>query len=304
MALAAGAFVSLADASHDYFSGNSSHAALSSFITEAAYVSYVSFRSTILLFDSTEQERRGLAFRRLTKLTQPWVTENPLFFHLSQTSPEGLRQAVDDAAAVGIEMIVQSFGTTFKMEENGTLYMEIISREIEYAHSKNIQVGGYDLIDLDRSGLGYDKEAIGIDGKVGGSACFASKWLDFLDPLIEAKINQAKLDMIETDGPYGGGLCSATNHSHHRGILDSQYWQMRLQANFYHKMRRLGVFVNAPDVYFQHGSNKMMFYGDPTNFGKPRKMDLLLSRQMVNCSGIRYCPLHNVMHTTYKHTHT
>lgn len=46
-------------------------------------------------------------------------------------------------------------------------------------------------------------------------------------------------------------------------------------------MRRLGVFVNAPDVYFQQGSNKMMFYADPTNFGKPRKMDLLLSRQML-----------------------
>ena len=28
----------------------------------------------------------------------------------------------------------------------------------------------------------------------------------------------------------GGGLCSATNHSHHKGLLDSQYWQMRLQA--------------------------------------------------------------------------
>ena len=57
---------------------------------------------------------------------------------------------------------------------------------------------------------------------------------------------------------------------------------MRLQAEFYQKMRRLGepsfnissttflgvqlmrggagVFVNAPDVYFSQGSNKMMFY--------------------------------------------
>ena len=32
-----------------------------------------------------------------------------------------------------------------------------------------------------------------------------------------------------------------------------RYWQMRLQGEFYHKMRRLGVFVNAPDVYFAHG---------------------------------------------------
>ena len=31
----------------------------------------------------------------------------------------------------------------------------------------------------------------------------------------------------------------------------------------------------------RQGSNKMMFYADPTNYGKPRKMDLLLSRQML-----------------------
>ena len=70
--------------------------------------------------------------------------------------------------------------------------------------------------------------------------------------------------MIETDGPYGGGrkkrrpanpvavpihdcfvaflvfealvlifyfsVCNSKNHSHHHGLLDSQYWQMRLQA--------------------------------------------------------------------------
>ena len=74
-----------------------------------------------------------------------------------------------------------------------------------------------------------------MDGTVGGSACYASKWLDFLDPLIEQKITEtgsctvplprqnpkcvenvcriidfmfvwvrccAGLTMIETDGPY------------------------------------------------------------------------------------------------------
>ena len=57
------------------------------------------------------------------------------------------------------------------------------------------------MIDLDRGGLGYDEEAISPDGQVTGSACFASKWLDFLDPLIEQKITDTGLDMIETDGP-------------------------------------------------------------------------------------------------------
>ena len=36
----------------------------------------------MLLLDTTEQERRGLAFRKLTRLTQPWVTENPVMMLL------------------------------------------------------------------------------------------------------------------------------------------------------------------------------------------------------------------------------
>ena len=57
------------------------------------------------------------------------------------------------------------------MEDNGTLYMAAMKHEIEYARSKNVEIGGYDLIDLDRANLGYDEELIGQDGTVGGSAC-------------------------------------------------------------------------------------------------------------------------------------
>jgi hypothetical protein len=211
-----------------------------------------------LVLDTTEQERRGLALRRVTSLTQPWVTENPLFFHLSNTTAAGVRQSIDDAAEVGIEMIVQSFGTSWKMENDSFEYMLLLKKQLAYAKSKGIEIGGYDLVDLDRAGLGYDEELIGPDGKVGGSACFASSWVDFLDPLIEGKI-AIGMSMVETDGPYGGGLCSAHNHSHHHSVLDSQYWQARLQSEFYKKMRSLGIFVNAPDVYFSQGANKMMF---------------------------------------------
>ena len=146
MALPAGAFVSLADATRSYFTEqNASHTSVNN--------TYHSFRATLLLFDTTEQERRGLAFKRLTKLTQPWVTvntaplakpallagcsqngavfqENPLFFHLSNTTPAGVRQAVDDAVEVGIEMIVQSFGTSWKMEDDGALCKRSSSRRL------------------------------------------------------------------------------------------------------------------------------------------------------------------------------
>jgi hypothetical protein len=63
-----------------------------------------------------------------------------LFFHLSETTPAGVRRTVDDAVEVGIEMIVQSFGTSWKMEDNGTLYMAAMKREIAYARSKSVEV--------------------------------------------------------------------------------------------------------------------------------------------------------------------
>ena len=64
--------MSLADASQDFFGNKNGTKGTGNFAA-----SFESFRATLLLLDSTDQERRGLAFRRLTKLTQPWVTENP-----------------------------------------------------------------------------------------------------------------------------------------------------------------------------------------------------------------------------------
>ena len=198
----------------------------------------------MLLLDTTERERRGLAYRRLAKLTMPWITENPLFVHLTNTTPAGVRRAVDDAQEVGMEMIIQSFGTTFDMENGNASYVAEIKSQAAYGKERGVEIGGYDLIVLDRANLGYGKELIGPDGAVGGSACFASEWNDYLAPLIRQKVD-AGLRMIETDGPYGGGLCSATNHTHHRDVRDSRYWQTRLQNEFYVDMRERGVFVNG-----------------------------------------------------------
>jgi hypothetical protein len=41
---------------------------------------------------------------------------------------------------------------------------------------------------------------------------------------------EANLSLVLTDGPFGGGECAATNHSHHVGEVDSVYQQQRLQV--------------------------------------------------------------------------
>lgn len=271
--LAPGAHVNLTDASVVFFNRTTTR-------FPASTVGFESFHTRLIFFDTTEQERRGLSVRRVSLLTTPWISENPLFFHLTDTSPAGIQNAADDAAAVGIEMLVQSFGTSFKMEDDSPLYMSILAHSIHYANAKGIEVGGYDLIDLDRSGLGPAWDVVGTDGKVGSSACFASGWTDHLYSLVNGKLS-LNLTMIETDGPYGGQVCSSKEHAHHSGLADSVYWQMRIQGDFFAVMRERGIFVNAPDIYFEQGANKMMFYGDPTNYGQPRQKDLLLSRQML-----------------------
>ena len=51
---------------------------------------------------------------------------------------------------------------------------------------------------------------------------------------------------VLTDGPYGGGVCGATNHSHHRNAQDSVYQQYRLQAQFYRKLFSQGCAPTLP----------------------------------------------------------
>jgi hypothetical protein len=58
------------------------------------------------------------------------------------------------------------------------------------------------------------------------------------------------------DGPYGGGECASTNHSHHLNNGDSVYHQTMLQNNFYGWMRERNMFSNVPDDYNFAGSNK------------------------------------------------
>jgi len=52
-------------------------------------------------------------------------------------------------------MVIYSFGSGFSMEtDNQTLVNEVVN-QVQYAHSLGIEVGGYDLICLERGYGGY-----------------------------------------------------------------------------------------------------------------------------------------------------
>lgn len=65
---------------------------------------FSSFHTFVLLQDSDDSERQGLAIRKMYRILAPGVTENPIFMHLTDTSPAGVRKAVDQCAEVGFEM--------------------------------------------------------------------------------------------------------------------------------------------------------------------------------------------------------
>ena len=72
---------------------------------------FTSFYTYMLLHDSDDSERQGLAVRKMYRTLAPQITENPIFMHLTDATPLGIQNAVDQCAEVGFEMIMLSFGT-------------------------------------------------------------------------------------------------------------------------------------------------------------------------------------------------
>ena len=137
--------------------------------------SFASFRTYVLLHDSDEAERQGLALRRMYRTLAPQVTENPTFLHLTDATEAGIRRAVDQCAAVGFEMIILSFGSGLDMESTDPAYVRSVAASVEYAHSRGIELGGYNLMASSRR-VGHAGDCVNASGAWNGAACLASGW--------------------------------------------------------------------------------------------------------------------------------
>lgn len=95
-----------------------------------------------LITDTYDLDRTALSRHRMTRLLAPQTQENPIFFHGTNSTPEGFRSAIDQMAEVGFEMYIYSFGSGFQLEDLSDANIEAISANIKYAQSKGIEVGG------------------------------------------------------------------------------------------------------------------------------------------------------------------
>ncbi len=241
------------------------------------------FRTFMLLHDSTDRERTGLAVRRMYRALAPWTCDSPLMLHLTSTDEKVARTAMDQAADVGFEMVIFSFGSGLNMEDDSPANIARFKAFADYAHAKGLRIGGYSLLASRR--ISDEHDVINPKtGKPGGaifgnSPCLGSAWgIEYFER-VKRFLSETGFDLLEHDGSYPGDVCASASHPGHRGLEDSQWTQYRQIADFYAWCRSLGIFLNVPDWYYLAGSNKCAMGYRETNWSLPRAQQHIHARQ-------------------------
>jgi len=248
--------------------------------------SFRSVRTEELLIDTYDRERRGLSIRRMYRVLMPWTTENPIFMHLISKNDEEVRRAVDQCAATGYEMLILSFGSHCHIEDTSAENIRRWKTLAAYAHQHGIRIGGYSLFSSRRID-DADDVIDPVTGKpdaaafFGSAPCLGSRWgLDYLAKL-KTFLSETGFDLLEHDGPYPGDVCASTSHPGHKGLDDSQWRQMELQKGLYRWCNEHGIYVNAPDWYYEDGTNKAPLGYREVNFALSRAQQKILNRQNI-----------------------
>ena len=244
--------------------------------------SFDSFRTWLLINDSSDRERKGLAQRKMYRTIAPWITENPVFMHLRYADKDSVKKAVDQCVATGFDMIILSFGSGFNIEDTSKANFDSYKELVDYAHSKGITLGGYSLL-ASRS-IGNGNDVVMPEGQkptFGNSPCIGSDWgVEYFKNLYRF-IEYTGFDNFEHDGSYPGDVCSAITHPGHEGLADSQWKQFRTITDFYKWCRARGVYLTVPDWYFLNGSSKTGMGYRESNWSLPRRQQEIIERQNI-----------------------
>jgi hypothetical protein len=244
--------------------------------------SFSSFRTWILINDSSDRERNGLAQRKMYRTIAPWITENPIFMHLRYSDNQSVKDAVDQCAETGFEKIILSFGSGFDIEDTSMINLNKYKELVDYAHSKGITLGGYSLLASRRVGGGNDVVMPeGMKPVFGNSPCLGSIWGEEYFSKLYRFIEYTGFDNFEHDGSYPGDVCASENHPGHEGYDDSQWKQFNIITDFYKWCRGRGVYLTVPDWYFLNGSSKTGMGYRESNWSLPRRQQEIIERQNI-----------------------
>ncbi|MCY3007034.1 MAG: hypothetical protein NTV29_13810 [Planctomycetota bacterium] len=244
--------------------------------------SWSSYRGWVLVHDSFDRERSGLAVRKLFRCIAPWVTENPLMMHLIASDEASVLRAIEQCHEVGFEMLILSFGSGFNLESQSGAMMEKAQKFAAAAKAKNIEIGSYSLL-ASRS-ISVNEDVVMPEGQkptFGNSPCLESSWgNEYFARLYEFHRNSG-FTLLEHDGSYPGDPCKSQLHPGHQGLDDSRWNQWETIAEFYRWCREEGLFLNVPDHYFLVGSNKTGMGYREVNWSLPREQQTIHTRQNI-----------------------
>jgi hypothetical protein len=241
-----------------------------------------SYRSWVLVHDTFDRERCGLAVRKLFRCIAPWVTENPLMMHLIASDDASVMRAIDQCHEVGFEMLILSFGSGFDLENRNPATMAKAQRFAQAAKAKNIEIGSYSLL-ASRS-VGAKDDVLMRDGQkptFGNSPCLESQWGKGYFARLYEFHRSSGFTLLEHDGSYPGDPCASDKHPGHVGYEDSRWNQWETIAEFYRWCRAEGMFLNVPDHYFLVGSNKTGMGYREVNWSLPREQQTIHTRQNI-----------------------
>ncbi|MCB0607036.1 MAG: alpha-galactosidase [Lewinella sp.] len=240
------------------------------------------FTTYVMAYDSYDRERMGLAQRRFYRTVAPWTTENPLMMHVRYADWETVRNAIDQCAEVGFEMVILTFGSGFNIEDERPEYLAEMKKYADYARSKGVEIGGYSLLASRKIGDGQDVELPeGMTPTFGNSPCLQSEWgRDYFRKLYNF-YEKTGFSLLEHDGSYPGDPCLSTHHPGHKGWADSRWRQYELIRDFYRWCRKTGVYLNVPDYYYLAGANKCAMGYREVNWSLPRDQQVIHTRQNI-----------------------
>lgn len=243
---------------------------------------FESFHTFLLVRDSTDRERNGLAQRHMYRIIAPWVTENPLMLHIRQSDPETVYKALDQCAEVGFEMAILSFGSGFEIEDASDENRERMKAYADYAEQRGVELGGYSL--LASRTIDAASDVVMGEGEAptfGHSPCIGSEWGQKYFANLYDYYHATGFDLLEHDGSYPGDTCRSTVHPGHRGYEDSQWAQWRTITDYYKWCRGRGISLNVPDYYYLAGSTKSGMGYRETNWSLPRAQQVIHTRQNI-----------------------
>ena len=218
------------------------------------------FRTFEILNDTTEMERFYLAQRRFYSKLAPQSNEHLFEVHAPHSRDMGtLGPLLDQMAEIGFEQLqAPEHPGSFNYADLSEGNVKSMKTVCDYAKTKGIRVGAYQLVIGSQGGWGADVNCIDpVSGKPGSafgqSVCAASKWADMYYENMWKMFDQTGMGAFKPDGPYHGDPCASKEHAHHKGLEDSQWAQWKWMCKVLAEGQRRDLYLTIPDWYVLNG---------------------------------------------------